>query len=388
MKRYAISDIHGCHQTFRALLERINFSTADELYLLGDYIDRGPASKGVIDTIWELQASGHQVYCLRGNHEQMLLGELDLPHWSYAGEAATLQSFGATKNEEIPAAYIDWMKNLPFHLETEGYLFVHAGMNTQASDPYEDKEFMLWQRHWYEGIDRDWLGDRIIVHGHTPISETQIRAQVANVNRVPALNIDNGCVFPGAELHQLCALELNERRLYFQPYIDQLTTEQAQKTQALEQLAFRPPPPLKVWYFAIDGTLYQADGRPKPQLLNGALEWVVKAADFDFLACIGHQCDEATQFDRLDERKDFLYTYLAPFFADREWLLDKLLLVYDHTNRAKYLDLSIDWYYTDAGADAHLQQEGLSSPSEQEASRIFIADPQGDGQALLDFLSA
>lgn len=83
-------------------------------------------------------------------------------------------------------------------------------------------------------------------------------------------------------------------------------------------MAFRPPPPLKVWYFGIDGTLYQRNGQPKPKLLNGALERVVKAAGFDFLACVSHQCDEATQFERLEERKDYLYTYLAPFFADRD----------------------------------------------------------------------
>ncbi|MFT5168289.1 MAG: serine/threonine protein phosphatase 1, partial [Saprospiraceae bacterium] len=64
MKQYAISDIHGCAKTFKALLEQISFSKEDVLYLLGDYVDRGPDSKGVIDHIWQLQSEGYTVFCL------------------------------------------------------------------------------------------------------------------------------------------------------------------------------------------------------------------------------------------------------------------------------------------------------------------------------------
>lgn len=59
MRKFTISDIHGCAKTFKALLNRISFSKEDELYLLGDYIDRGPDSRGVIDHIWHLQKTGH-----------------------------------------------------------------------------------------------------------------------------------------------------------------------------------------------------------------------------------------------------------------------------------------------------------------------------------------
>lgn len=76
MKKYAITDIHGCNKTFQALLDKIAFTTADALYLLGDYIDRGPDSKGVFDTIFNLQETGHSVHCLRGNHEAMFLDSL------------------------------------------------------------------------------------------------------------------------------------------------------------------------------------------------------------------------------------------------------------------------------------------------------------------------
>ena len=110
MRRFAITDIHGCAQTFKALLNRISFSKDDVLYLLGDYIDRGPDSRGVIDHIWKLQKEGYQVHCLRGNHEQMLLDEVASKNVWYKGEHATLQSFNANSNKDIPKAYIEWME--------------------------------------------------------------------------------------------------------------------------------------------------------------------------------------------------------------------------------------------------------------------------------------
>jgi len=73
MRQFAIADIHGHLKTFKALLREINFTVFDELFLLGDFIDRGPDSKGVIDYIEELKQTGYTVYCLRGNHEQLCL---------------------------------------------------------------------------------------------------------------------------------------------------------------------------------------------------------------------------------------------------------------------------------------------------------------------------
>ena len=109
-RKIAISDIHGCCKTFKALLNKIKFNSNDELYLLGDYIDRGPDSKGVIDYIWQLQKEGYQVNCLRGNHEQMMLRaafvENKLDHWMRNGGETTLFSFGNTSvaNEWLPEA--------------------------------------------------------------------------------------------------------------------------------------------------------------------------------------------------------------------------------------------------------------------------------------------
>ena len=118
MHKYAISDIHGCSETFNALLEKIGLNKSDELYLLGDYIDRGPDSRGVIDTILRLQEEGYQIHCLRGNHEQMLEDQLHYPNfhldWLANGGVRTLESFGKPTVTVFENRYLDFFADLGF----------------------------------------------------------------------------------------------------------------------------------------------------------------------------------------------------------------------------------------------------------------------------------
>ena len=217
--RYAISDIHGCLQTFKDLLKQLNYSKEDSLYLLGDYIDRGPDSKGVIDYIWELQRSGYEVYCLKGNHEQMMLESVyDMSMqtaWLRYGGWQTIGSFGVSKMAKVPIQYLDWMRQLPHYFEVDNYILVHAGLNFSEGDPMEDEMGMLWARGWYKYIDNDWLGERIVVHGHTPIREDMVKIGLRGIHYIPAINIDNGCVYDRDGMGQLCALDLDAKQLHF-----------------------------------------------------------------------------------------------------------------------------------------------------------------------------
>jgi len=219
-RRFAISDIHGCLASFKSLLATINYSKSDILYLLGDYIDRGPESKGVIDYIWELQATGHEVYCLRGNHEQMLLDSIAKPIDLYKGYPEVLANFGVTDNQDIPKKYIKWMKDLTYYIELEDYLLVHAGFNFEKEDPLSDSDSMIWIRYWYDTINPTWLGGKIIVHGHTPTKQLVIKHSLKELAEIPAINIDAGCVFQGFGLGHLCALNLDTKTLIFQARID------------------------------------------------------------------------------------------------------------------------------------------------------------------------
>jgi len=224
MRKIAISDIHGSPKTFKALLTQINFTIEDELYLLGDYIDRGNDSKGVIDYIWQLQAEGYHVKCLKGNHELMLVDAINIPHERHYYDELTYQSFGKTKLEDIPQNYLKWMDELPYYFEVDEYILVHAGLNFVEENPLADTASMLWERRWYTRMKteagRKWLGDRIVVHGHTPIPKSIIEFSLSNLKDCPAINIDNGCAYSKPNMSNLCAFDLTNKVFHFHSNID------------------------------------------------------------------------------------------------------------------------------------------------------------------------
>lgn len=230
MRKFAITDIHGCPKTFQALLDKIAFSQADELYLLGDYVDRGPDSKAVLDMMFKLQKNGYTLRCLRGNHEEILLRSLydltGLDSWLQTDGKKTLDSFGIENPSNIPERYLEFMRELDYYIETEDFILVHAGLNFHLFDPLEDQRDLLVVRRWYDQIRYDWLGERIILHGHTPIPFYEIENQLVNLKRARYLDLDAGCAFtpqryPDREgLGRLCAFDMTNRALSFQENIE------------------------------------------------------------------------------------------------------------------------------------------------------------------------
>lgn len=219
----AISDIHGCVRTFLTLLDKVAISRSDVLYLLGDYINRGPDSKGVIDLIFRLRHEGYDVRCLRGNHEQMLLNSIQSENKGASIRLETrelLASFGVSRAADIPRIYLDWFNDLPVYFDVPGFFLVHAGLNFHRPDPLSDSEAMLWIRQWHHTLDRDWLGGRILVHGHTPQPHFQIQEDLEGLDDMPILCIDCGCAFGQLPYGQLCVADLGNRTLFFQEKID------------------------------------------------------------------------------------------------------------------------------------------------------------------------
>ena len=226
-KIYAISDIHGCSETFTELLNKISFSTNDTLYLLGDYIDRGPSSIQTIDKIIELQSSGYNIKCLRGNHEQMMLNSIQDPSqstlWEKNGGDKVLDELGIYSVSQIPRKYINFIEGLPYYIETDDFFFVHAGLNLQIFNPLEDKESMIWIRNWEDHIILDeFLQGKKLVHGHTPQTRVKIekRFELFSQDYDSVLNIDNGCVFDYPDYNSLCCVNLTDGKIYFQPNIE------------------------------------------------------------------------------------------------------------------------------------------------------------------------
>lgn len=219
-RRFAIPDIHGCALSFAALLHDVlRIGTTDRVYLLGDYTDRGPRSREVIDQIFELQSNGFAILPIRGNHEDMLLracGNLDYFRvWMLNGGGATLKSFGFDEPCDIPLSYRRFFDALPFYLELEDYILVHAGLNFMADDPFSDKEAMLWSRT--VEVDTSMIGSKKIVTGHTPVSRNIVKQSLES----NLIQLDNGCVYASSEhLGTLTALDLDTRSVYFQNNID------------------------------------------------------------------------------------------------------------------------------------------------------------------------
>ena len=217
---FAIGDVHGCSRTFRKMvLEEIKLRKGDVLYCLGDYVDRGKDSKGVVDFIMQLRLKGYSVIALRGNHEQLMMdsvqSEARFNHWTDNGGYETLESFGVDSYRDVPLLYKGFFRGTELYSINNRYIFVHAGLNFNSPDPLEDKESMLWIRDWK--VDKDVLGDGIIVHGHTPIALGVILAQAGG----NVYNLDGGCVYKQREgLGNLVGLNVTESKFIVVRNID------------------------------------------------------------------------------------------------------------------------------------------------------------------------
>jgi serine/threonine protein phosphatase 1 len=218
---YAIGDVHGESERLFSLHEAIDrhWKThgrgrpATVLHL-GDYVDRGPDSRGVVDYLMELQSKADlrkefSIVCLLGNHERMMINALEegehssLMQWLMNGGEAAVESYrraappGAVLPEIVPHAHIDWMKGLPLsHRDDEArLLFVHAGVQPDKY-PVCSENVLLWTRSPRFMNDLAWppnpaLDGYTVVHGHTP---TDGYLPYAGPRRV---NIDTGACYGG-----------------------------------------------------------------------------------------------------------------------------------------------------------------------------------------------
>jgi serine/threonine protein phosphatase 1 len=213
---FALSDIHGCFDAFyEMIINTLKLEKSDKLILLGDYIDRGDKSKEVIDFIMDLQKKGFDLVTLAGNHEVMLVdsylnNEL-LPLWYMNSGATTLLSFNLGDIAEFEKRYIDFFKNMKFYEIIGNFIFVHAGFNDFAIDPFSDTHGMVWEcRKVYNNPVFD---DKVIIHGHRPKKLDHVKRMIAEKSKV--IPIDTGCVYEKeAGYGNLSALEINTMKLW------------------------------------------------------------------------------------------------------------------------------------------------------------------------------
>src|SRR5262245_30852548 len=197
-RTYAIGDIHGALAKLRDLVVRCE-RDADggpaTFVFLGDYVDRGPDSRGVIDYLIDLHArlTDNAIF-LMGNHEALMLqaveDSLSVGHWLVQGGDKTLASYGVASAREIPRKHLAWLRSLRLSYDDGRRLFVHAGVDPEKALDEQNDHDLLWIREPFLSDARNY--GRLIVHGHTPQREG--RPDVRN-NRV---NIDTAAVYGGA----------------------------------------------------------------------------------------------------------------------------------------------------------------------------------------------
>lgn len=228
-KEYALTDIHGCYRTFRYMIEELmQPDRTDHIYLLGDYINKGPSSKAVLDYIFDLREAGYQVTTLMGNHEKYLIDALYDKNRFFTfidkGGSFTLKDFGVDRIGDIPQKYLDFMGSLDYYVEKQQVILVHAGFNFDRADPFSDKEAMLNIREMNIGRR---FGNKKIVHGHVPTKLSRILAALHNPTS-RNISLDGGCVYPHREgLGFLVGLELTSWEVFVKECLDPIPEKPA-----------------------------------------------------------------------------------------------------------------------------------------------------------------
>lgn len=210
---YAIGDIHGEAERLRRLHHLIrerhavkHAETPLHIIHLGDFVDRGPDSCGVIDSLIELEEdAGLTVINLRGNHEQMMLNALlhtspsAFQFWIANGGEETLESYHNNGHGDVPEQHKDWIAALPtLHLDISHRIaFVHAGIDPNAFPDCTDK-VRMWTRSKAFFNAADWSNPALdgwrVVHGHTPTEDGYPDVDEATGRRI---NLDTGAVYGG-----------------------------------------------------------------------------------------------------------------------------------------------------------------------------------------------
>ncbi len=205
---YAIGDIHGQAGMLDATLARIEADGGRDarVIFLGDYTDRGPDSRGVLDRLIAGKAQGRDWITLKGNHDRMFamfMREVPTPddrllvgyHWLHEriGGVETLASYGVDVPEgartyqvhedaraAVPRAHVDFLNALPAHHEENGLLFVHAGIRPGVPLSKQSEHDLIWIRH--EFLDDPRPHPWLVVHGHTPLEAPRHHGNHVNLD--------------------------------------------------------------------------------------------------------------------------------------------------------------------------------------------------------------
>jgi serine/threonine protein phosphatase 1 len=205
-REIAIGDVHGCAKALAALIDAIQPQPDDVIIVLGDYIDGGPDSRGVLEQLLALSIRCKLIPLL-GNHEEMLFaaleGRSDLDYWLRFGGDRTLESYAAERPAAMPWQHLDFLKSCGRFHETESHIFVHANYWPNLPMAEQPSNALLWEHLQPNQTYRHYSGKTFVV-GHTP----QKSGDILDLGCVVC--IDTNCCEGG----WLTALEVNTRQVW------------------------------------------------------------------------------------------------------------------------------------------------------------------------------
>ena len=208
---YAVGDVHGRVDLLTDLRRRIAADAADAperrrlIVHLGDYVDRGPDSAGVLDALIDGPPDGFEQVCLKGNHEELFLDFLEGREsgslWMANGGGATVASYGLAEADHLPGmpglhealrravppAHLRFLRSLALSHREGDYFFAHAGVRPGTPLEHQREEDLIWIRD--EFLRAKDAHECVVVHGHTPVRVPEVHS-----NRIA---IDTGAVWSG-----------------------------------------------------------------------------------------------------------------------------------------------------------------------------------------------
>ncbi len=209
-KIFAVGDIHGCYDKLIAMMKILpwNKNNGDLLVFIGDYVDRGPKSREVVEYLVRLKKQGGDFVFLKGNHEKMLLDyyieQKDQMLYVANGGAETIASYveGAigSKAFVLPEEHLDFLLSLSLFCECDDYIFVHAGLRDGVALPEQLEEDLLWIREEFIYSPYEW--NKRVIFGHTALETPFVTPG--------KIGIDTGAVYH----NKLTAVELPRMKFY------------------------------------------------------------------------------------------------------------------------------------------------------------------------------
>ncbi|MEM9869719.1 MAG: metallophosphoesterase family protein [Pseudomonadota bacterium] len=229
---YAIGDVHGHKGQLDRVLHLIETDGGADAHIvfLGDYADRGPDSRAVLDTLVEGKAQGRNWTFLKGNHDRMFEWFMEVPprhdpymmvslYWLHErlGGDTTLASYGVDADAErrekdvhadalaaVPQSHVDFLRGLQLTYETDGLFFAHAGIRPGVPLAQQDEEDLLWIRQEFHHYGKP--HPKLIVHGHTPVREATHYGNRVNLDTAAGYGQPlTAAVFEGERVWRLTA---------------------------------------------------------------------------------------------------------------------------------------------------------------------------------------